>query len=180
MISKRKMVVGLVFVCVFVVAIFLAVPFVAPTEAAVEEESKVNVSEEKVTNQELISQQATVKSNEAEVIAVSEQESTELSDLECFVTEFANAYFAKDQELVESCLAESFSGEVNTYYAASEDVYISAIKGLSDIRTNDVDTIFVVSVEYKETIDADYFRYLTLEIVKETDDWKVQFYGIEG
>lgn len=91
------------------------------------------------------------------------------------MTEFANAYFAKVQELVESCLAESFTGEVNTYYATSEDIYISAI-----FKKNNVDIIYAVSVEYKETIDADYFWYLTLEIVKETDNRKVQFYGMEG
>lgn len=179
MISKKKVIVGLVFVGVFVVAILGAVSFMVPTEAA-RKETQVGVVKENVADEEMISQQVAGKSNEMKAVDVKEAENTELADLENLMNNFASAYFAGDKEQIKSYLSDSFEGEIDTYYADAAAVHISEIKGLSAVTASDMDTDYVVSVEYKENEDADYYCYLTVSLVKEVDDWKVKWYAIEG
>lgn len=37
-----------------------------------------------------------------------------------------------------------------------------------------------VSIEFSDSNYEDMFLYLTLLLIKEEDDWKIQFYGVEG
>lgn len=98
---------------------------------------------------------------------------------ETWLKAFAAAYFAADTEQIQKFLAASFEGEPEGYTGDREDVLIHACKGLSQTADAEVGETCEVSVEFKVSEDADYYTYLTVTVVKETDGWKVQDYRLE-
>ena len=89
---------------------------------------------------------------------------------------FAEAYFAGDTEGLKACLSGSFVGNFELYSGDGSAVVVNAIKGLSDV---DADPC-TASVEFKESADSDHYLYLSIELVRESDGWKVLSYGLEG
>lgn len=54
------------------------------------------------------------------------------------------------------------------------------IKGLTDIEEEEIGSIRIISLEYRNSSIEDVLLYLTLEFIKQEDGWKIQFYGMEG
>lgn len=95
------------------------------------------------------------------------------------VTAFSDAYFAGDEETLKTYLTEPYSYDitVNTTDETITDISLPDLSEVADKQVGDVET---VSLEYRPSPDADSFEYLTMELVKQDDGWKVLFYGIEG
>ena len=88
---------------------------------------------------------------------------------EDFVREFAQAYFAG--EALEPYLVSGYSGGWDTYQEGDgSKAVIHAVKGLENAEEAGKCT---ASVEFKTSEDSDYYLYLTVELVKEADTWKV-------
>lgn len=96
------------------------------------------------------------------------------------VDEFAAAYFNGNVGTMQKFLASTYEGKISAYEGTGT-ISDLTVKGLSDAdehRTGDGS--YVVSLEYRDSNSADTFRYLTFTFVRQEDDWKIQFYGLEG
>lgn len=93
---------------------------------------------------------------------------------------FAKAYFDGNADLVQKYLASTYEGEIDTYEGTGT-ISDLTVKGLSDADEKKIENgKCIVSVEFRDSNYEDMFLYLTLILVKEEDDWKIQFYGVEG
>lgn len=72
-----------------------------------------------------------------------------------------------------SCIAVDNSNE------SSGNVADVAFKGITDVAGESIGEVQVVSIEFRSDTQSDTFEYLTVELVKQSDGWKIQFYGIE-
>lgn len=57
------------------------------------------------------------------------------------------------------------------------DIEIKAISGVED---TEVGAVCEVSVEFRESTQPDRLQYLTIEVVRQADGWKVSSFGLEG
>lgn len=80
-------------------------------------------------------------------------------------------------DTVKSCLTTPYEWDIEVYMG-TETISNQTLKGLTDIGENEIGSIKVISLEYRNN-EQDTFQYLTLEFVKQKDGWKIQFYGIE-
>lgn len=96
------------------------------------------------------------------------------------VEKFAAAYFYGDGETMSKYLTDSIHWELITYEGNGDSVCAITLKGLEEIKDARIDDVAVVSLEYKTDANADTFQYLTIELIKQTDGWKIQYYGMEG
>lgn len=97
--------------------------------------------------------------------------------------DFANAYFQNDEETLKSCLTADFEDRIELYpypeqAGVIEGTYIS---GLPDGNLP-VGVSCFVSYEFRghaETNDEDALSYLSVEMIKTDQGWKISFYGLE-
>lgn len=95
---------------------------------------------------------------------------------------FASAYFAGDKEEMRKYLADSYEGDIDVYSdgdAGPEGMI--ALKGLEDVGEAAVavgDTR-IVSLECSMAGMGEGLLYLTLEMEKQEEGWKILFYGLE-
>lgn len=108
------------------------------------------------------------------------QLSTDAQIIQDIVEKFAAAYFYGDGESMAKYLTDSIHWELITYEGNGDSVCAITLKGLEEIKDTRIDDVAVVSLEYKTDANADTFQYLTIELVKQTDGWKIQYYGMEG
>ncbi|MDE7311914.1 MAG: M56 family metallopeptidase [Eubacterium sp.] len=96
------------------------------------------------------------------------------------VTDFADCYFKGDAQGIRAYLADTFAGSVDTA-SGSGTVTDFTVKGFSttDTPVNE-DSVYAVSLEYKESSTADSFMYITFGFVKQGGEWKIQWYGQEA
>ena len=95
-------------------------------------------------------------------------------------SDFSRAYFDGDQEELGKFLADSYDGDIEIYPDAEPKVAgMTAVKGLEAIGESQIGDTQVVSVECDRANTGEGFLYLTLEMVKQEDGWKVYFYGLE-
>ncbi len=93
---------------------------------------------------------------------------------------FATAYFDGNVGDIQKFLSSTYEGEVDTYERTGTVSDIT-IKGLSDTDEKKIeDERCVVSLEFRDSNYEDMFLYLTVVFIKQEDNWKIQFYGIEG
>lgn len=93
--------------------------------------------------------------------------------------EFLTAYFNKDTDKIQNFLSDPFEWDIEVYSGTGTISNIS-LKGLSDLGGKENGSVQVISVEYMDSNIGDSYRYLTLEFIKQDNEWKIQFYGIEG
>lgn len=94
--------------------------------------------------------------------------------------DFSRAYFEGDQEGLRKFLADSYDGDIEIYPDAEPEVAgMTAIRGLEDIGESKIGDTQVVSVACDRANMGEGFLYLTLEMVKQENGWKVYFYGLE-
>ena len=120
-------------------------------------------------------------SPDAEIPAIPpEALSSDVQEIKDIVEAFAAAYFTGDIESIQLYLTTPYDWDTDVYEGAADEVSNISVKGLADIGEKAVGDVCVVSLEYKESADSDTFNYLTIELIKQSDGWKIQFYGVEG
>ncbi len=93
---------------------------------------------------------------------------------------FAESYFAGDAGAVQMFLASTYEGAAEIYEGTGM-ISDLTVKGLSDTDERKVENgKCTVSIEFRDSNYNDMFLYLTVILVKEQGDWKIQFYGMEG
>ena len=98
------------------------------------------------------------------------------TDLEAF----AKSYFDGDVGAVQKFLASTYEGQAEIYEGTGT-ISDLTVKGLSDTDKKKVENGKCnVSIEFRDSTYEDMFLYLTLILVKEQGEWKIQFYGMEG
>lgn len=93
--------------------------------------------------------------------------------------QFVTAYFKRDAEGIQRLLAVPFEWDIEAYSGTGTISKVS-FKGLTDIGEKENGDVQVVSVEFTDSDFGDSRRYLTLEFIKQENEWKIQFYGLEG
>lgn len=105
------------------------------------------------------------------------EDAMEIGDI---ASEFSRAYFDGDQEELRKYLADSYDGDIEIYPDAEPKVAgMTAVKGLEDIGESQIGDTQVVSLECDRANTGEGLLYLTLEMVKQENGWKVYFYGLE-
>ena len=97
---------------------------------------------------------------------------------------FAAAYFSGDTDTIQSCLTSPCEWGIEVYEgidaAGAGTISEPALKGLTDIGKEETGSTQVISLEFRDSNYEDMFLYLTIELIKQEDGWKIQFYGLEG
>lgn len=102
-------------------------------------------------------------------------------DLECFIYQFADAYFDSDIERLKQMVSQSFKGEMDFYQGDKQLVSVNMIKGIENVEQDLLQKGYIIaSIEFKNAEKSDYYIYLTVKIIQESNAWKVQSYGLEG
>lgn len=102
-------------------------------------------------------------------------------ELEDLMTQFYTAYFNKDIDTVEQCLAGDYQGNVSFMSEVSslEEVEIFDIKGwASAANKGNIGDECELSLEFILP-NEDSRTYLTVDFVKEDTGWKIRWYGLE-
>lgn len=105
--------------------------------------------------------------------------SSDGQEMKRIAEEFVTAYFNGDAGSITKFLSVPFEWDVEVYTGTGTISEVS-LKGLTDIGEKENGSVQVVSVEYIDSDLGDSYRYLTLEFIKQENEWKIQFYGIEG
>lgn len=93
---------------------------------------------------------------------------------------FATAYFDGNADAIQKYLANTYKGKIDVYESTGV-ISDLTLKGLSDADGGkNEDGKCIVSLEFRDSNYDDMFLYLTFILVKEEEDWKIQFYGLEG
>lgn len=102
------------------------------------------------------------------------------SEIEDIVNALADAYFAADIDMIQQYLVNPYKWTIDVYNNPdqADEVNIIEIKGIPDNLAGNVGDECVVSLEFKNP-GEDSFTYLTIELIKDEDSWKVEYYGLE-
>lgn len=93
---------------------------------------------------------------------------------------FAESYFDGDADAIQKFLASTYEGEAEIYEGTGT-ISDLTVKGLSDTDEKKLENGKCnVSIQFRDSSYEDMFLYLTLILVKEQGEWKIQFYGMEG
>lgn len=93
---------------------------------------------------------------------------------------FAESYFDGSVDAIQKFLASTYEGEADIYEGTGE-VSDLTVKGLSDTDEKEMENGKCnVSIEFRDSNYEDMLLYLTVTLVEEQGDWKIQFYGVEG
>ena len=91
----------------------------------------------------------------------------------------ASAYFSQDADIIRSFLSSDFAGDSIDVSPWSQ-ISVFKVKGADDETIDRDDGEKIVSVEFQNPDYPDSFVYLTIGLVKENDEWRVRWYGLEG
>lgn len=104
-------------------------------------------------------------------------------ELKRIAENFATAYFSGDINTVQGYLTNPYEWGLDVYTGLNETgagtISELKLKGLTNIGIEEIGSIQVISLEFKDS-NYDMYIYLTMEFVKQEDGWKIQFYGLEG
>lgn len=100
-------------------------------------------------------------------------------EIESIVKEFATAYFNGDIDTIQNYLTTPYEWDIDVYTGTGVISEVN-LKGLTNIGEEEIGNIKVVSLEYRDSSIEETLSYLTLELIKQEEGWKIQFYGIEG
>lgn len=179
-----------VYVCLLAMIVILGMTTACSTEEekidnnSLEKISKIMAEDENITNNILEEQDAVhdieveeLQSNKEEI----EQEPSDAQEIKDIVLGFAEGYFSNDINLMKQFLTEPYEWDMDVYSGKEEqEVSIVEVSGIGGTDDKAIDDVQVVSLVYKENITDDSNKNLTIELVKTSQGWKIQFYGIEG
>lgn len=93
---------------------------------------------------------------------------------------FALAYFAGEKEEMRKYLADSYEGDLDVYSDAdTELVGMMALNGVEDIADAQIGDMHTVSLVCDMAGTGEGLWYLTLEVMKQEEGWKILSYGME-
>lgn len=179
-----------VFACLLTMIVVLGMITACSTEEkkidnnSLSEISEIMPEDENSTNS-ILEEQDAASDNEVEELQSKqeemEQEQSDAQEIEDIVLGFAEGYFAGDIDLMKQFLIEPYEWDMDVYSGKEEqEVSIVEVSGIEETEDKAVDDVHVVSLVYKENITDDSNKNLTIELVKTSQGWKIQFYGIEG
>lgn len=99
------------------------------------------------------------------------------------VMAFWDAYLAGNEAGIKAYLSDDYDDRIEAFpngedgHVAEEAALVN-VKGLDFGEKPSGDTR-EAWIEFRPAAGADYLEYLTLELVKEAEGWKVRFYGLE-
>ena len=105
------------------------------------------------------------------------EDAVEINDIS---VAFAGAYFAGNTEEMRKYLADSYEGDIDVYSdgdAGPEGMI--ALKGLEDVGEAAVGDTRTVSLACSMAGMGEGLSYLTLEMEKQEEGWKILSYGLE-
>ncbi len=95
------------------------------------------------------------------------------------VEKFSNAYFNGNKKSLKKFLAKSYNQDIDIYTGPGKIKNVT-LKGLEDIGNEKDGKNCIVSLEFKDIKESsDSFLYLTVELIKQSGKWKINFYGLE-
>lgn len=101
-------------------------------------------------------------------------------EIQNVITEFAGFYFQKDADSLKRYLSESFDGDITVYEGSGIASHFT-IKGLYAMDEKRLkEGNYIISLEFRDSAQADSFWYLTFGFVRQEDGWKIQWYGLEA
>lgn len=179
-----------VFACLLAMIVVLGMITACSTEEkkidnnSLSEISEIMPEDENSTNS-ILEEQDAASDNEVEELQSKqeemEQEPSDAQEIEDIVLGFAEGYFAGDIDLMKQFLIEPYEWDVDVYSGKEEqEVSIVEVSGIEETEDKAIDDVHVVSLVYKENVTDDSNKSLTIELVKTSQGWKIQFYGIEG
>lgn len=92
---------------------------------------------------------------------------------------FARAYFYGTPEELTPYLADDYTGSVTVYTGPDTALLVGYGRGLPSVGQTQVGDMRTVSYAFKESAEVDSYTYLTLELVKQENGWRIRFYGLE-
>lgn len=96
------------------------------------------------------------------------------------VDEFATAYFEGSMDTIQTFLASTYEGKIDTFESTGTISDLD-VKGLSDTGEIKMENgRCVVSLEFRDSSYEDMLMYLTFVFIEQGGSWKIQFYGLEG
>lgn len=101
---------------------------------------------------------------------------SDVLQIKLLVHEFASYYFENNKAMMKTYLAEGYTGSVEGYFGKGTPSIQSPLKGIPEPMA--LGESCTVSLELLDPAEESYF-YLTLELVKQKDGWKIRFYGLE-
>lgn len=105
--------------------------------------------------------------------------SSDAKEVETVVKAFSDAYFKGDKETLEKYLTVPYEWDIETR-ESEETVSKVKIKGLELIPESEEGDVCHVFVEFLDSPESDAFFHLSVDMVKQSEGWKVSFYGLEG
>lgn len=118
-----------------------------------------------------------ILSDENEVLSENEKEITKVAE------GFWAAYLSADEGKLKQYLTENYEFDID-FFPDGRDGHIADEAELLNIKIPDGERTdakenLEISLEFRPSADLDYLEYLTMELVREKDGWKVCFYGLE-
>lgn len=101
-------------------------------------------------------------------------------EIKTIVDAFSTAYFHGDVDAMQKFLASTYIGKITGYEGAGS-ISDLTVKGLSDADDKKMENgRYIASLEFRDSDYEDMFLYLTFELMKQKNSWKIQSYGLEG
>lgn len=134
--------------------------------------------EESQTDESLQSLERTEAANTEITAPALSEDAKKIQDI---AEKFSAAYFSGDMEEVKKYLTDPYEWYIEVYSNPEKSADISdlAINGISDIGNKNLDDVCVILMQYKQSASDDMVQSLTIELIKKSEGWKIQFYGIE-
>ncbi len=100
--------------------------------------------------------------------------------VQALVEEFASCYFSKDRDAMKAYLTADFGSLIDAYPYAAENVVIQGYR-LPQSVTHELASSGScwASVAFRESPESDSYTYLSVTLVLENDEWKIESYGLE-
>lgn len=102
----------------------------------------------------------------------------DILEIQKVIYSFAGAYFEGDINTIRQYMIGQ--GEVEVYKNNKKNgIYISSLKGLDDLQKGKQVNKITSSLEFLTSDMPDSYIYLTIDLVKVKNSWKISWYGLE-
>lgn len=132
-----------------------------------------------VSNTEATVTEATLEEALPELTMETTTTLTDEQLVEAIVHEFSTAYFEGNTEVIKTYLTEPYDWDID---ACPFDGTAVRVMGINSLRFDTDENVkeCTASLEFKKTADSDYYIYLTIILIKQSDEWRIQFFTLEG